>query len=389
VRGTVAQRDEGDGQLEAVKQQIRDSREWFNTVVPSHINPDQFVALGIGVLSRDPQLAEVAKRNPQSFMVALSECARLGLIPGDGYALTYFGSNIVGIVEYTGELELIYRTGRVRTVCAEIVWTRDRFSRGAHPHDPPVFAPAGGGRFPKESERGEAEGGFAYAVFPDGTNSRVIYMSADEIGLHRKAARNKNVWDGDFWRSMWLKTLVHELYKWVPKSAEFLGESMRVLAAGDLPGAPAVGYSPPPAQSVPQERHHASSAAESAWITAIQNGEPDEPPDGPQVPARHSPAEGGGKVNPAVLKAITGLLDEFGCTDRNDRMHAVSVLGHHWVDKPGDMSALEGEQIMTALQEMRASVPGNGEPPAFFAERIPVLAAEWERADPEGFRGET
>lgn len=367
VRGTVAQRDEGDGQLEAVRQQIRDARGWFNAVIPSHVNADQFVAVGLGVLSKDPQLAEVAKRNPQSFMVALSECARLGLMPGDGYALTYFGNNIVGIVEYTGELELIHRTGQVRTVCAEIVWSHDTFSRGAHPHDPPSFEPAGG-RFPSEKERGEPEGGFAYAVFENGTTSRVVYMATDEVMLHKKAARNKNVWESDFWRSMWLKTFVHELYKWVPKSPEFLAASMRVMAAGDLPGVP--------------QAEWASGLASAAPQTAIGS-----PVENPAPPAAPSPAEGGGKVNGAALKAITKLLDEFGCTDRGDRLHAVSVLAHHWMTAPQEMSALEGEQILAALQAMHKAA-GEEDLPVYFVRSVQNLTADWERADPEGFRSE-
>lgn len=366
VRGTVAQRDESDGQLEAVKQLIRDARGWFNAVIPSHVNADQFVAVGLGVLSKDPQLADVAKRNPQSFMVALSECARLGLVPGDGYALTYFGNSIVGIVEYTGELELIHRAGQVRTVCAEIVWTHDTFSRGAHPHDPPTFEPAGG-RFPSEQERGQPEGGFAYAVFENGTTSRVVYMAADEIMLHKKAARNKNVWEGDFWRSMWLKTFVHELYKWVPKSPEFLAASMRVLAAGELPGQPQ--------QAVPAVVH-----------PALEGGDPGVPPPGSQEPAEPSPADGGGKVNPAVLKAITTLLDEFGCSLRQDRLDAVSVLARRHITKPNDLTAAEGENVRVALEGMRR-VAGD-DPVGYWPGAMDNLEQAWRNERPQDFEPE-
>lgn len=374
VRGTVAQRDEGDGQLEAVKQQIRDARGWFNAVIPSHINADQFVAVGLGVLSKDPQLAEVAKRNPQSFMVALSECARLGLVPGDGYALTYFGNSIVGIVEYTGELELIYRTGQVRTVIAEVVFTNDTFSRGIHPHDPPSFDPAGG-RFPKDSERGEPEGGFAYAVFQDGTNSRVVYMGVEEIMLHRKAAKSKAIWDGDFWRSMWLKTLVHELYKWVPKSPEFLREVMRVLAAGDLPPSPAV-PAPVQAESLSQVRRHAIENEVPA-VTGHASGQ------GPQVPAESSPAEGGGKVNGAVLKAITTHLDEFGCTLREDRLAAVSVLARRHITKPNDLTAAEGEKVRVALEGMRRAA--GDDPVGYWPLAMGNLEQAWRNERPQDF----
>lgn len=371
MRGAVAQRDEGDGQLEAVRQQIRDARGWFEKVIPSHVNADQFIAIGIGVLNKNPQLAEVAKRNPQSFMVALSECARLGLTPGDGYALTYFGSDIVGMVEYTGELELIYRTGRVRTVIAEIVWTNDAFSRGLHPHDPPTFAPAGG-RFPKASDRGEPEGGFAYAVFQDGSCSRVVYMAEDEIMLHRKAAKTKQIWDGDFWRSMWLKTFVHELKKWVPTSPEYLREIMRVLAAGEPPPA-----GPAPAPAVGAMPH-------SQVRHAIEDASPAKPPDGPQVPAEPSPAEGGGKATPAVLSVIGKMLGEFGCTASNDRLVAVSILARRWIAKPTDVTAAEAEKIRADLEGMRRTA-GDGDLVAYWARAIVNLRDAWKAERPQDF----
>jgi len=377
VRGTVAQRDEGDGQLEAVRQQIRDARGWFEKVVPSHVNADQFIAIGLGVLSKNPDLANVAKRNPQSFMVALSECARLGLTPGDGYALTYFGSEIVGMVEYTGELELIYRTGRVRTIIAEIVWTEDTFSRGLHPHDPPTFAPAGG-RFPKAAERGEPEGGFAYAVFQDGSCSRVVYMAEDEIMLHRKAAKTKQIWDGDFWRSMWLKTFVHELKKWVPTSPEYLREVMRVLAAGE-----------PPAEQgmLPQPRQHAigngSPTAPHGGATGTDGGS-GVPSGSSAGTGEPSPAEGGGKANPAVLSVIGKIMGEFGCTASNDRLGAVSILARRWIIRPTDVTAAEAEKIKVDLEGMRRTA-GDGDLVAYWQGAIMNLREAWRSERPQDF----
>jgi len=368
VRGAVAQRDEGDGQLEAVRQQIRDARGWFEKVVPSHVNAEQFVAIGLGVLSRDPELANVAKRNPQSFMVALSECARLGLTPGDGYALTHFGSEIVGMIEYTGELELIYRTGRVRTVIAEIVWTGDTFSRGLHPHDPPTFAPAGG-RFPKAAERGEPEGGFAYAVFPDGTCSRVVYMAEDEIMLHREAAKTKRFWDGAFWRSMWLKTFVHELKKWVPTSPEYLREVMRVLAAGDLPGVPQMDWGPAPALPQPPR-------------PAIGDGEPAAGQGSPQAPAEPSPADGGGKVNGAAVKVITDLLAQFGCTGAA-RLGAVQVLARRHLPNSSTLTAAEAERVRVDLEGMLRTA--GEDPQGYWPQAIENLAQAWRSERPQDF----
>jgi len=338
--------------------------------VPAHVNADQFIAIGIGALNKDPDLAAVAVRNPQSFMAALSECARLGLTPGDGYALTFRGSEIVGIVEYTGELELIYRTGQVRTVIAEVVFTQDNFARGLHPHDPPTFAPAGDGRFPGDKARGEPEGGFAYAVFSDGGISRVVYMARDEVMLHRDAAATKRIWDGPFWKSMWLKTLVHELKKWVPSSPEYMRELMRVMAA---PEPPQVDWTPAPALSQSQVRRH-----------AIGDFSPVTPPGEAQVPAEPSPADGGGKANPAALSVIGKMLGEFGCTASNDRLAAVSVLARRWVTKAGDLTAGEAEKIRVDLEGMRRAA-GDDDLAEYWAGAIANLREAWHAERPQDF----
>lgn len=372
IRGAVAQREEGDGALDAVRDKVREARAWFKTVVPAHVNADQFIAIGIGALNRDPDMAAVAVRNPQSFMAALSECARLGLTPGDGYALTFRGNDIVGVVEYTGELSLIYRTGQVRTVIAEVVFTNDDFARGVHPHDPPTFAPGNDGRFPGDKARGEPEGGFAYAVFNDGGTSRVVYMARDEVMLHREAAATKRIWDGPFWKSMWLKTLVHELKKWVPSSPEYLRELMRVMAA---PEPPAVDWTPAPAAVAGPAPALASGAGSSGTPSGTSPG---------NSSAEGSPARGGGKANPAVLKAIGGLLDQFSCMDQDDRQHAVSVLAHRWVERPGELTAAEAEDVRVALEAMRRTAEGQ-DLEAYFTRAMGNLTSDWEAQNPEAF----
>ena len=49
---------------------VRESRGWFATVVPSHIDAGAFVALAVAYLRKNPKLAEAAARNPDAFMTA-------------------------------------------------------------------------------------------------------------------------------------------------------------------------------------------------------------------------------------------------------------------------------------------------------------------------------
>ncbi len=225
VSQAIQKRDEGPAEL------VRQSRPWFATIVPSHIDAQAFVAMTIGYLRRQPKLAAAAGRNPASFMAALSECARLGLVPGDTFHLVPFEDRrngtveITGITDYTGEIELIYRAGAVASVKAEIVCRRDLF-RFTTDMDRPEHAPDWFG------ERGDLIGAYAYAVMKDGATSKVIVYSRAEIDKVRavsKTSRDDSPWN-QWYDRMALKTVLHRLAHFVPTSAEYRREQLRAAA---------------------------------------------------------------------------------------------------------------------------------------------------------------
>ena len=220
VSKAVEKQDTGPAAL------IRQSRGWFATVVPTHIDAGAFVALAVAYLRKNPKLAEVAARNPDAFMAALSECARLGLVPGDTYHLVPFGNDITGIIDYTGEIELIYRAGAVASVKAEIVYARDLF-RFTTDMDRPEHAPDWFG------DRGELIGAYAYAVMKDGATSKVVIYSRAEIdrvkAVSKGAGKQDSPWV-QWYDRMALKTVIHRLEHFVPTSAEYRREQLRAAA---------------------------------------------------------------------------------------------------------------------------------------------------------------
>src|SRR6266704_488369 len=223
VSNAVAKRDDGPGAL------IAQYKADFATVLPSHIKPDTWVRVAQGLLRRDAKLATAAGNNPGSFLSALLECARLGLEPGDTFHLAPIGGEIVGITDYTGEIELIYRAQAVSSVKAEIVYSRDTFvyrpdMERPH-HDVDWFG-----------DRGDMIGAYAYGIFKDGATSRVVVMSKKEIekvkAVNKLNASNRadNPWVK--WTDrMWLKTVVKQLSKWVPSSPEYLEHALRAQVA--------------------------------------------------------------------------------------------------------------------------------------------------------------
>jgi recombination protein RecT len=196
----------------------------FLLVLPTHLNADQWVRVAQGVIRRDPKLARAALANPPSLLSALLRCAHLGLEPGETFHLGVFGNEIVGMTDYTGEIELMYRTGTVAKVEAQVVKDQDIFEYSPAEMTKPLHKPKWFG------DRGKLIGVYAYAEFLNGAVSRVVMMGEREIAPIRAISKNKAMWDKHP-DAYWLKTAIHQLRKWVPTSAEYRQEVLRAEAA--------------------------------------------------------------------------------------------------------------------------------------------------------------
>lgn len=224
VSNAIAERDNSPSGL------IDQYRAEFATVLPSQINPDQWVRMTMGVVRRNPQLANIARRNPGSFLAAALDAARLGLEIGDTYHLVPFGNEIVGIADYTGLIELAYRAGEVGSIKCEVVHANDHFRYEPGVMDRPEHRPDWFGN------RGDMLGAYAYAVFKSGAISQVVVRSRTEIEQVRDTSRGAKAQDSP-WKKwpdrMWRKTVLRELMKFIPTSAEYRRELARSAAAVD------------------------------------------------------------------------------------------------------------------------------------------------------------
>lgn len=214
----LEKQEQGPGALVA---QYKDD---FALVLPSHVKPEQWVRVAQGLLRRDKALAKVAQNNPGSFLSAMLRCAHLGLEPGDTFHLVAFGNEIVGITDYTGEIELIYRAGEVASIKAEVVYSNDDFRYVPGEMDRPVHKPDW------FAPRGDMVGVYAYAVMKSGAVSRVVVMNKGEVekvkAVSKTAKQSSSPWNQ--WPDrMWLKTVVKQLAKWVPSSAEYREQVLR------------------------------------------------------------------------------------------------------------------------------------------------------------------
>lgn len=223
IGSAVAKVDKGPAAL------VQLHRNDFGEVLPTHIRAATWVRLAQGALKKGKKVGDrfeleiAAANNPQAFLLALRDAARLGLEPGtDEYYLTprkvRGQTEILGIVGYQGFIELMYRAGAISSVVAECVYAKDVFE----------FAP-GVDDVPKHridwisEDRGDLVLAYAFARMRDGATSKVVVLNRQAINTIKKSAQGANS-EYSPWTTnepaMWLKSAVRQLAKWVPTSAE-------------------------------------------------------------------------------------------------------------------------------------------------------------------------
>ena len=204
----------------------------FADVLPSHIKSEAFVQMALAALRRDDKLMTAARNDPGSLIFALRDAARLGLEPGtEQYYLTprkdHGQDRVLGIVGYQGEVELMYRAGAVSSVIVEAVREADLFQYRPGRDERPIHEIDW-----DLDDRGPLRLAYAYAPMRYGSTSKVVIVNKARIARAKKASGTANS-DYSPWKTdeeaMWLKTAAHDLAKWVPTSAEYMREQLRVM----------------------------------------------------------------------------------------------------------------------------------------------------------------
>lgn len=276
VTNAVAVRDNGPGAM------IEAYRADLATVMPSHVKPDTFVRLAVGVLRRDRKLTEAAQNNPAALMGALMDAAQLGLTPGTEQFYLVPRKikgrlEVQGIRGYQGEIELIYRAGAVSSVIVEVVRQADKFQ----------YAPGSDERPDHEidwdsEDRGALRLVYAYAVMKDGATSKVVVLNRAQV-MAAKAMSQGSDTPYSPWQkheeAMWMKTAAHRLTKWVPTSAEYMREQLRAHAEVAAEQRPAVAApTPQPVTAVasedegPIDAEFVDEDQPAGWPAAAQPG---------------------------------------------------------------------------------------------------------------------
>lgn len=202
--------------------------------LPKHITPERMLRVVQNAFGKNPKLLECT---PISLMGAIVLASELGLEPntplGLGYIIPYDEStkidgawkkvkNAQFQLGYRGLMDLAYRSGKVRSIAAEVVYSNDEFKRTLGLHRDLIHIPAAG-------DRGEPVGYYA-TVCIDGADPAFAYMTYDEAREHGlkfskafaydvKEGKKSSPWSTNF-DAMALKTAIIKALKYAPKAIE-------------------------------------------------------------------------------------------------------------------------------------------------------------------------
>lgn len=238
TQNNAAQRDTSG--VVSIQDRIRQMEQQFQLAMPRGAEATQLIRDALTVLRANPKLAEC---DQQSVLGALMTCAQLGLRPGIGalghaHILPFYSTKKRGyeaqfILGYQGMLELAQRSGQIASISARVVYENETFdvSYGLDEkleHKPVLFG-----------DKGAAIGYYATVHFKNGGHT-FIFANKQEIEAHRDkfaTAKNKHgtifgPWV-DHFDAMAQKTVLRELFKFMPKSTEIQNalvadESVRV-----------------------------------------------------------------------------------------------------------------------------------------------------------------
>jgi recombination protein RecT len=176
---------------------LKDYKGDMATALPKHIGIDRMLRVVMTEIRRTPLLKECT---PASFIGSVMQCCQAGLEPGIfglAYLIPYKNSKLSKergfdtyecqfILGYKGMLELVWRSGRLSSICVEPVHKNDKFTIKYGITQVCELIPA-------LADRGEFKGVLVVFHFKDG-GYQYGFMSAEKINSVRDESANYSYW---------------------------------------------------------------------------------------------------------------------------------------------------------------------------------------------------
>lgn len=277
------------------------------------ITPEMLVRTAQTEIRKVPKLAHCSRA---SFYGALFDCAQLGLMPGPlGHVyLIPYGTECTLVIGYKGLLELCYRSPRIESIEAHVVYEGDTFKQvmGLNPdliHEP----------CPDPAKRGEITHAYAVARIKDMSIPRFEVMARVDIdGIRKRSASAKgrtSPWDTDF-GEMAKKTVLRRLVKTLPITTDIqnqINRDERITHVIERPDGTALLADYAHAADLPEPEEEAEEAQERAGATKTVKGQArktkEEAAKQPEEPATGKKSEGKGE-SPTSQKESPERVDE-------------------------------------------------------------------------------
>ena len=195
------------------------NQEQFRKALGDMIPVERFLRVCQTAVRQTPKLATCSQA---SFLAALMQCAQLGLEPNTPQGLCYlvpYGSECQLQIGYKGLLALMYRSGMVDSVNAEVVY-RQEIEQG-------LFECTGGAKIDVKHKynflndaRSEKDddivAAYACATLKTGqTVTRIVTRKELDKARQMSATKGGGIWEKHY-KSMALKTAIRRLASWVP-----------------------------------------------------------------------------------------------------------------------------------------------------------------------------
>lgn len=213
-----------DNRLSSIFSSLENKKSTLEKMLGDSIPVEKFF---IGVMSAFRNNPSLCECDSKSIMTAIYACAQTGLIPNTPHQHMFLvpyrdrktgTKNCTIITGYQGLMELMYRTGRIDAINAQIVYEGDEFEYEYGTNDfirhrpKPLVA----------NEKRAVTHAYCYVRVSSSSPHPVVVftvMSFDEIIAIQSNSKSQDIWK-NHWAAMAKKTVVRRIAKLLPKSIE-------------------------------------------------------------------------------------------------------------------------------------------------------------------------
>jgi len=205
----------------------------LRAALPTHFAPDRMARLALTALRTTRGLPEC---EPASTMACIMTAAQLGLeigVLGSAYLVPRRSKNgppqCTLIIGYQGLLDLVRRSGQVRTIASRIVYRTDTFEIAydeavPYRHRPNLDRP----------DNDPIVGFYCHAILTSGEHVFEWMTKREVDGIRvRFAGRGDSPWDTDY-GAMGRKTILRRAAKYLPRSVE-MADALEIADKAEAP----------------------------------------------------------------------------------------------------------------------------------------------------------